>query len=201
MSRRIRWLHRNAKYANYGKLTFFMNLLTTQPLPLIMDTFLLLKLRPQLVTPEAFQPFGQVIYPTPDGAPFDANNAQLHLHHGTPRFYIMRLQNCGLTFDRITRHQRVTQCLGSLAGKEWFIAVAPPSSDSMPDWEKIVAFQIPGNCFIKLNIGTWHAGPYFESEAIDFYNLELTDTNVVDHDTCNLLQTFGVEYVILPNCI
>lgn len=163
-----------------------------------METHLLLKLQPQQITPEAFQPFGQVICATEDGAPFDDSNAQLQLQHGIPRFYIMRLRHRGLKFDRITRHHQVTQCLGALNGKEWFMAVAQPCQSSAPDWETITAFQIPGHCFIKLNVGAWHAGPYFETEAIDFYNLELSNTNIVDHDTCNLLETHGVEYEICP---
>jgi hypothetical protein len=31
--------------------------------------------------------------------------------------------------------------------------------------------------------GTWHAGPLFDDEFQDFYNLELKDTNVTDHNT------------------
>lgn len=166
-----------------------------------METYLLLKLHPQPITAEAFQSFGQVIFASEDGAPYGSHDAQLQLHNGTPRFYIMRLQYRGLKFHRITRHQQVTQCLGSLEGKEWFIAVAPPSQDAVPDWEHITAFQIPGNCFIKLNVGTWHAGPYFEESTIDFYNLELSDTNLVDHDTCNIFETCGVEYEIVPTAL
>lgn len=164
-----------------------------------METHLLLKLHPQLITPEAFQPFGQVISASADGAPYGEKDAQLQLQNGTPRFYIMRLTYRGLKFDRITRHQQVTQCLGSLEGKEWFIAVARPCEMSEPDWESITAFRIPGNCFIKLEVGTWHAGPYFEEPSVDFYNLELSDTNLVDHDTCNLMETYGVEYEIMQN--
>lgn len=162
-----------------------------------METYLLLKLRPQPVTAAAFQPFGQVIFPTEDGAVYGLEDAQLQLPD-IPRFYIMRLHHRGMKFDRITRHQRVTQCLGSLNGETWFMAVARPAAAVMPDWESISAFQIPGNCFIKLEAGTWHAGPYFEADTVDFYNLELSDTNIVDHDTCNLLETTGVEYEIMP---
>jgi ureidoglycolate hydrolase len=164
-----------------------------------METYLMLKLHPQPITPEAFEPFGQVIFATEDGTAYNSNDAQLQLQNGTPRFYIMRLPFRGLKFDRITRHHQVTQCLGSLAGNEWFIAVAPPSQEPTPDWEKITAFQIPGNCFVKLNVGTWHAGPYFEPPEVEFYNLELSDTNIMDHDTCNLFETYGVEYEIIYN--
>ncbi|MBM0742985.1 ureidoglycolate lyase [Phormidium sp. CLA17] len=166
-----------------------------------METYLLLKLRSQLITPEAFQPFGQVIFSVQDDQPYGDRDAQLQLQNGIPRFYIMRQHNRGLKFNSITRHQRCTQCLGSLEGKEWFMAVAPPRGTVAPQWEDLTAFRIPGNCFIKLHLGTWHAGPYFEQSTIDFYSLELSDTNEVDHESCNLLETYGVEFEIVPNSI
>lgn len=149
------------------------------------------------ITSEAFYPFGQLIRASDDGAPYGTNDAQLHLQNGIPRFYIMRLTRRDRTFDRMTRHQKCTQCLGSLEGKDWLLAVAPPCNDSHPDLEAITAFRIPGDCFIKLELGTWHAGPYFDTDFIDFYNLELSDTNITDHDTCNLKTTYGVAFEIL----
>lgn len=149
------------------------------------------------ITSENFRPFGQLILPIEDGKSFDADDAQLVLDQGTPRFYIMRLPRRGLQFNRITHHARCTQSLGSLGGKEWFIAVAPPGDELQ--LSHLTAFRIRGDCFIKLNVGTWHAGPYFEAESfIDFYNLELSDTNVVDHITIDLATTHNLEFVICP---
>lgn len=147
------------------------------------------------VTPESFHPYGQVIYASVDGKPYDSTDAQLLMQNGIPRFYIMRLHYKGYKFHKITRHVQCTQCLGSLAGKNWSIAVAPPT-DTSPVLEEIAAFQIPGNCFIKLNAGTWHAGPYFDDEFVDFYNLELTDTNINDHDTYNFRKNDNLELEI-----
>ncbi|MEM8808665.1 MAG: ureidoglycolate lyase [Cyanobacteria bacterium P01_G01_bin.38] len=149
------------------------------------------------ITSEAFQSFGQVIFPQWDGKPFGPDDAQLKLDSGIPRFYIMELQHRGTQFTTITRHQACTQCLGSLEGKPWLIGVAPPIEATSPNPETIQVFQIPGNCFIKLNVGTWHAGPYFEADSISFYNLELSDTNIVDHDTCDLLKTYGLTFEIV----
>jgi len=152
----------------------------------------------ELITPENFQHYGQVIFPSEDGKAYDAEDAQLNLKNGTPRFYIMRLHKRGRKFHKITRHVQCTQCLGSLGGKDWLIAVAPPNNASeQPSLADIVAFRIPGNCFIKLAVGTWHAGPYFEHDLVDFYNLELSDTNVVDHFTHNLLQSNQLELEII----
>jgi ureidoglycolate hydrolase len=156
-----------------------------------------MQLQATLITPDAFRPFGQVIQASTDGKSFDPEDAQLHLQNGTPRFYIMRLQHRGRKFHKITRHQQCTQCLGSLEGKEWLIVVAPASEAAAPEIADLSAFRIPGNCFIKLDIGTWHAGPYFDGDVVDFYNLELSDTNIVDHDTCNLRSTYDTEFEII----
>ncbi len=155
------------------------------------------QLQAQWVTPENFRPYGQVIFASEDGKSYDAEDAQLNLQNGIPRFYIMRLHKRGRKFHKITRHVQCTQCLGSLEGKDWLIAVAPPSDAEQPALEEIIAFRIPGNCFIKLEVGTWHAGPYFEQDFVDFYNLELSDTNIIDHFTHNFLTSHQLEFEII----
>ena len=149
------------------------------------------------ITSQNFQPFGQVIWASKDGDKYDKNNAQLILENGVPRFYIMRLKNKGKKFTKITRHVECTQCLGSLEGKEWLMAVAPPSVEEQPKLENLAAFKIPGNCFIKLEMGTWHAGPYFYQDSVDFYNLELSDTNDNDHFTYDFAKSYNLEFEIV----
>ena len=156
------------------------------------------QLQAQWVTVDNFRPFGQVIFASKDGKTYDSEDAQLNLQNGTPRFYIMRLNHKGRQFHKITRHVQCTQCLGSLEGKDWLITVAPPNNEvAQPALEDLASFRIPGNCFIKLEVGTWHAGPYFEHEFVDFYNLELSDTNVVDHFTHDFLKSHQLEFEIL----
>jgi ureidoglycolate hydrolase len=95
----------------------------------------------------------------------------------------MHLPHVGLGFSRIARHRRVTQCLGSLGGKEWLIAVAPPGDlcdEARPRIEDIVAFRVPGDLIIKLHVATWHAGPHFVHDDCMFLNLENLDTNQRD---------------------
>jgi len=153
------------------------------------------QLQAEWVTPENFRRYGQVISASHDGKTYDAEDAKLNLQNGIPRFYIMRLQSRGRKFHKITRHVQCTQCLGSLEGKDWLIAVCPPNNDvNEPALAEIAAFRIPGNCFIKLNEGTWHAGPYFEHEGVDFYNLELADTNEVDHFTHDFLKSHQLKF-------
>jgi ureidoglycolate hydrolase len=136
------------------------------------------------LTADAFAPFGSVGLPQADGA-HGTGEVALDLSQGRPRFYIMRLKGRGLGFDRMARHDRVTQCLGTTDGKPWLIAVAP-AGVAAPTAADIRAFRIPAAHFIALAHGTWHAGPYFSEAARDFYNLELADTNNADHTVCRL---------------
>lgn len=151
------------------------------------------------INPENFQPYGQVILPADNNKIYDESDAQLNLEKGIPRLYIMRLQGNGRQFHQITRHSQCTQCLGSLGGKEWFMAVAPPSDNNYPDLSQLKAFKIPGDCFIKLAVGTWHAGPYFDDKCVDFYNLELSDTNLVDYFTYNFLEQDNLTFEMVDN--
>ena len=141
------------------------------------------------LTAEAFAPYGQVIAPLRTGGQgaetgYDpeasASEAKLVLGNGEPRLWIMHLPHVGLGFTRIARHRRVTQCLGSLGGKEWLIGVAPPGDlgdDARPRVEDIAAFRVPGDRLIKLHVATWHAGPHFVHDECLFVNLENLDTN------------------------
>jgi hypothetical protein len=112
------------------------------------------------------------------------------------------LESRPLEFSTITHHASVTQCLGSIGGQDWYLGVARPSivdgapeqsggdggKDPVqsraghhylpPDPAEVRVFRVSGPKFLKLHAGTWHAGPLFKADAVDFYNLELSDTNV-----------------------
>ena len=159
------------------------------------------RLEAQAVTAENFRPFGVVLHALEDGTPFTAEEAALDVSEGTPRFYLMTLRDKPLEFTRITRHLHTTQTLMSVGGAEWFIAVAPAgdlSDAGIPRQEDIRAFAIPGDVAITMNKGTWHSGPYFHEDELSFVNLELSDTNVVDHHTYRLDRELNVRVVIDP---
>ena len=166
------------------------------------ETHTELALKVEDLSDQAFAPFGQVIRAGEDGEPFGPSDAQLVLDRGVPRFYIMKLQNKGLTFRQITRHRMVTQCLAAVGGKSWYIAVAAPGEVSNQDYRpsvgEIRAFHVPGDVAVKFHLGTWHAGPFFEADEICFLNLELADTNVVDHQSCQLDKEYGVTIRFQP---
>jgi ureidoglycolate hydrolase len=149
------------------------------------------------LTAAAFRPFGKVLEPVEDGAPVDETDRRLDLSGGRPRFYLMRLTYRGTTVARITRHQRVTQVLASVGGLPWMIAVAPPGPNAAPDQHAIRAFTVPGDVALLLRKGAWHAGPYFHAETMCFFNLEHEDTNLTDHDTCDLAALRGRPFRLL----
>lgn len=157
-------------------------------------------LNSQVIDDRSFQKHGQVVWPKEDGTPYGESDAQLVLNKGIPRFYLMRLYNRGRVFHRITRHLSCTQCLGAMGDRSWLLAVAPSkdvnNENEKPDLSEIQAFQIPGNCFVKLHLGTWHAGPFFDPDFMDFYNLELADTNLVDHHTCDLKKAYNLSFLL-----
>ena len=88
--------------------------------------------------------------------------------------------------------------MSGVGGASWLIAVAPPldlnDPDAEPKLEDIRAFEIPGDAAIKLHQGTWHAGPFFTEPEMSFFNLELADTNQVDHHNCYLDRRYGTVF-------
>jgi ureidoglycolate hydrolase len=156
-----------------------------------MDTTPRHSIRAQVLTDEAFAPYGDIIKPRLSGEQFDRTHAydpskeqthvKLVMTNGVPTLRIMHQRLRGLIFSKIARHLKVSQCLGSLQGKEWFMAVAAPTyNNTLPRSEDIAAFRIPGDRIIKLHVGTWHAGPHFKHEECLFLNLENEDTNTRD---------------------
>ena len=59
-----------------------------------------------------------------------------------------------------------------------------PRHDSTKAARALRVFRVPPGHFLKMHAGCWHAGPLFPSsvDVMDFYNLELSDTNQVDHN-------------------
>jgi ureidoglycolate hydrolase len=170
----------------------------------VMDATSRLIIRAQVLTDEAFAPYGDIIKPRMSGEQFDRTHSydpskeqthvKLVMTNGVPTLRIMNQQLRGLTFSKMARHRRVSQCLGSLQGKEWYMAVAAPTNDdSRPRLEDIAAFRIPGDSIIKLHVGTWHAGPHFKHQECLFLNLENEDTNTRDFQDVALPQKCQID--------
>jgi ureidoglycolate hydrolase len=158
----------------------------------------------QELTDDAFAPYGDIIKPRRSGDQGDrayayrpgqeANHVPL-VAEGEPMLRIMHQVRRGVVFSKVARHLRVSQCLGSLQGKEWFIAVAPPGSIAEPNprLDLLTAFRIPGDRLIKLHVGTWHAGPHFVHDECMFVSFENVDTNTRDFHLVDLPAEYRIE--------
>ena len=157
----------------------------------------------QELTPAAFEPFGDIIEPRRTGEQFDRSNPYVpgagHGHvplvitNGEPVLRIMHQRLRGLRFGKMARHMRVSQCLGAIGGKDWYLGVAAPGDTVALD--RVAAFHIPGDRIVKLHVGTWHAGPHFTHDEAMFLNLENADTNSRDFEET----TLPAECIIAPN--
>jgi ureidoglycolate lyase len=149
-----------------------------------------LHVEPKLASAQALAPYGTLVEPSEDGAIFNSASAQLSLNRGTPRFYFMTLRRREMEITHITRHRQVTQCLAAMNGQRWFMLLGAPDEPdnplALPRNESLQAFEFIGPQALALHRGTWHAGPYFLSSEMLFANLELSDTNIVDHHTVPL---------------
>ena len=79
----------------------------------------------------------------------------------------MRLRHRSAVLESMSRHQRVTQCLGSADAQPCWLAVAAPGLQS----EELTTES--------LQLPRW---ALFRSPTALFYNLELGDTNLTDHN-------------------
>jgi ureidoglycolate hydrolase len=74
--------------------------------------------------------------------------------------------------------------LSSADAQPWWLAVA--SAKLASEQLNHITVQLvnvqPGEA-VKLHQGTWHAGPFFLTPTALFFNLELSDTNLSDHNS------------------
>ena len=131
---------------------------------------------------------GTLLCPQDDPATFGSTDADLYFDDsGRPRFYVMRIRRRPPVLKAMTRHHRVSQCLGSADAQPWWLAMAPSTDRSSPPPPSsicLIKLQ-PGEAF-KLHPGTWHAGPFIRPRSALFFNLELTTTNEDDHNSLSL---------------
>jgi ureidoglycolate lyase len=128
-----------------------------------------LKLKPQLLTAEAFAPFGQVL--TEEGRkrlPINTYGDKLDLYregfesdqpiewfivNGRPRWN-------GVLF--LERHMQLSQTFIPVGGKAFYTVVAAPNAvdgDGFISTNELRAFLVPGDAAIQIHRGTWHENP------------------------------------------
>ena len=140
---------------------------------------------------------GTLLRPQGDPAVFGPADADLYFAaDGLPRFYVMRIRRRPPVLKSMTRHYRVSQCLGSADAQPWWLAMAPSTDSGCPPAVSSIAlikFQA-GEAF-KLHPGTWHAGPFVQEQSALFFNLELRTTNEDDHNSLALPQLLRLNLI------
>ena len=134
--------------------------------------------------------YGTLLEPIGDGVAFGPLDAALQISQGTPRFYLMKLTKRSMAVTRITRHLAVTQALAALNGKRWYILLAPPDEpdnpQALPNVDRLQAFCITGTQALVLHRSTWHAGPYFLEDEVDFVDRKSTRLNSSHRNTSRM---------------
>ena len=141
-----------------------------------------------------FTRFGTAILPVDDMTPHSSCDAELKFNGDNLRYYVMRLHRRAAVLGSMTRHIQATQCLGSADAQSWWLAVATAKLQSEQlDHSTVQLVKVEPGEAVKLHQGTWHAGPFFLATTALFFNLELSDTNLVDHNSQPLNQKLKLQ--------
>ena len=141
-----------------------------------------------------FTRFGTAILPVDDMTPHSSCDAELKFNGDNLRYYVMRLHRRAAVLGSMTRHIQATQCLGSADAQPWWLAVATAKLQSEQlDQSTVQLVKVEPGEAVKLHQGTWHAGPFFLATTALFFNLELSDTNLVDHNSQPLNQKLKLQ--------
>ena len=140
---------------------------------------------------------GTLLRPQDDPAVFGPADADLYFDaEGRPRFYVMRIRRRPPVLKAMTRHHRVSQCLGSADAQPWWLAMAPSTdSGNPPPASSIALIKLQAGEAFKLHQGTWHAGPFIGEQSALFFNLELSTTNEDDHNSLPLGQLLRLNLI------
>lgn len=122
-------------------------------------------IRVELLTEEAFAPFGEII--SAKHRPPDFRGAggtlgwAIDFQSGTPLVMMLQTPYQGLTCKKMERHLNLTQAFIPLGGAPAVVAVAPPTDpndrSAIPRPDQIRAFLLDGTKGYALARGTWHS--------------------------------------------
>jgi len=130
----------------------------------------------QLLTEEAFRPYGALLAPRPGPADFHGLMSEGWKTpfeiHGVPELMVLKSRFSGMRFSRLERHFQVAQTFIPLGHVPAFVAVSEPTDpadpESIPNPEDVKAFVVDGSCGYVLKPGTWHSldrYPLYEAES------------------------------------
>ncbi len=118
----------------------------------------------ELLTAEAFAPYGQLIAARDEAADYVRPFLDVwHLEYRADapiRLQIMRYHEKPMTFSRLERHTRVSEGRIPIDGGRAALAVAGmtgPAPDDVPDPSSVRAFRFDGSCGLLFAPGIWHS--------------------------------------------
>ena len=77
---------------------------------------------------------------------------------GVTELMVIRYDHRPMTFEKLERHNNVTQCFVPLDTMSWVMVVAPPSdTDDAPAPDSVRAFLVDGEQGVLMWKDTWHA--------------------------------------------
>lgn len=76
---------------------------------------------------------------------------------GTTELMVIEFDEIPMTFHRLERHHRVSQCFLPLRGRRMVMVVAAPTGDETPSPQSVRAFLAEPHQGILLNRSVWHA--------------------------------------------
>ena len=155
------------------------------------------KLKVELMTAKAFEPFGEVMEASERPAHerrFFPINFEIE---GKTTLDVIWQPYAGRTFRTLERHFSVTQTFVPLEGSPSVVAVAPPTDpndpNDIPSPDDVRAFLIDLNRGYAYKIGTWHSLDryVFSPPGASFVilNVEPNPTQVVDYQ-----ESFGITF-------
>lgn len=142
-----------------------------------------LKLRPQLLTDDAFAPYGKVISGSTRSGPDFVNEGgttgwRVDLQIAKPLYMIMRTPPGTLTVARLERHINVSQTFLPLGGGRAALVVSRPTlHDPLPRPKETAAFLLDGSVGYAIHVGTWHSLDRLPLAATSTTWLMITDSD------------------------
>jgi ureidoglycolate lyase len=121
------------------------------------------RVKVELLTAEAFRPFGELLSAEARPADFRGLNSDgwkaAFGATGAPLIMTLSSRYSGMRFGKLERHLNVTQTFIPLGRVPAVVAVAAPTGDdpaAIPAPEEVRAFLLDGSAGYVLKRGTWH---------------------------------------------
>lgn len=149
------------------------------------------RVKAELLVPEAFAPFGEVLCLRDQPPDFHGNTSvgwkASYDGSGSPLIMTLSSRYVGMRCTTLERHLNVTQTFIPLGRIPAIIAVAAPTDRAgMPAPEDVRAFIIDGSCGYVLRAGAWHSPDRFP-----LFPPSAEIVIITSHDTQHELETMN----------